>query len=122
MRNGLGGGSLPTTSQPCTRKCTARTNNWPRARRASRKQLTLNDAGRPGEEIFDPVRISPGQPSCIQWHLTSSLQQFLGRTDLKYPRYHNFGTDNLKQVVINSTCRMPKKACFCYKICNKTML
>ena len=37
---------------------------------------------RPGEEIFDPLRISPGQPSCIQWHLTSSLQQFLGRTDL----------------------------------------
>ncbi len=56
---------------------------------------------RPGEEIFDPLRISPGQPSCIQWHSTSSLQQFLGRTDLYNPRYRNFGTDNLKQFLIN---------------------
>ncbi len=62
----------------------------------------LAPSNRPGEEIFDPLRISPGQPSCIQWHSTSSLQQFLGRTDLYNPRYRNFGTDNLKQILIQN--------------------
>ncbi len=53
---------------------------------------------RPGGEIFDPLRMSPGQPGCIQWHSTSSLQQVLAQTDLYNLRYRNFSADNLKQV------------------------
>jgi hypothetical protein len=47
---------------------------------------------------FNPLRISLGQPSCIHWHSTSSLQQVLAQTDLYNPRYRNFSADNLKQV------------------------
>jgi hypothetical protein len=43
----------------------------------------LLSSNRPGGEIFDPLRISPGRPSCIQWHSTSSVQQVLAQTDLK---------------------------------------
>ncbi len=50
--------------------------------------------------IFDPLRIDPVKLSFIQWHSTSSLHQVLAQTDLYNPRYRNFSTDNLKQVVI----------------------
>ncbi len=53
---------------------------------------------RPGEENFDPLRISHSQLSCMHWHSTSCLQQVLAQTDLYNPRYRNFSTDNLKQV------------------------
>ena len=76
--------------------------------------------------IFDPLRIDPVKLSVIQWHSTSSLQQVLAQTDLYNPRYRNFSTDNLKQVVINfnkfDMQECPKRHVFVIKSVIKTML